>query len=157
MPAVAADAAAAAVAAAAAAVAVAGTENWDFIGGGGGLARAYPGLLGPGCMTFLMTIFWPHLGPLILQFLAWTWPHAGSQLGSMLAQVGLKLASCWLKLAQVGLMLAQVGSNWNFVRKMIEFCSKIDDFEGKLELPKRENNFKNQWIFTILQIASCVL
>ena len=75
-----------------------------------------------------------------------TWAHVGSSW----PQVGLMLA-------QVGLMLAQVGSNWNFVRKMIEFCSKIDDFEGKLELPKRENRFKSQWIFTIFQIASCVL
>ena len=107
-------------------------------------------------MRFLITNFWPHLGPLNFQFLTWTWPHVGSQLGPMLAQVGLKLASCWLKLAQVGLMLAQVGSNWNYVRKMIEFWSKIDDFEGKLELPKRENCFKNQWFFKIFQIDSCV-
>ena len=48
-----------------------------------------------------------------------TWPHVGSQLGSMLAQVGLKLASCWLKLAQVGLMLAQVGPNWLQVASML--------------------------------------
>ena len=39
---------------------------------------------------------------------------------------------------------------------MIEFCFKIDDFEGKLELPKREKSFKNQRFFKIFEIASCV-
>ena len=71
------------------------------------------GWLGPG--SRILDPGFPHYGSRIPVILA----QVGfmlAQAGLMLAQVGVKLASCWLKLAQVGLMLAQVGlmmvSSW---------------------------------------------
>ena len=68
-------------------------------------------------------------------------------------------------------MLAQVGSSWRRVGsswlQMASSCFDVAsngpqgglrvDFGGKLEVPKRENSFKNKCIFNIFQIASCGL
>ena len=123
--------------------------SFTYKGGGGRGFRSF----------FFFSVFGANLAPCWLP----TWLHVGSSWP--------KLASCWLKLAQVGLMLVQVGSSWPHVdsswlqlaSSCLNFASNWPqvglrvNFGGKLELPKPENSFKNQWFFTIFQIASCVL